>query len=271
VTRVLITGGSTGIGLAVAQALAERGHELVLVARTAETLEQAWRGLPGAGHEWHAFDVSDETSWQDLRPEGLDDLVCAAAVMAPVGQVGEYEPAAFRRTLDVNLVGTLLAIHYCVSTLEERRGSIVTFGGGGATLPLPRFDAYAAYKAAVARLTENLASTLTIPINCIAPGFVATDIHRAALAAGPSMTGSSYYENTKRQLASGGVPASEAAELVCLLLEGVKFTGKVVSAQWDPWRDAEFHRRLESDRDFATVRRIDGMLFDAKDGADQSP
>ena len=58
VSRVLVTGGSMGIGLAVAQALAAQGDELVLVARGADALEAAVASLPGDGHEWHAFDVS---------------------------------------------------------------------------------------------------------------------------------------------------------------------------------------------------------------------
>ena len=94
----------------------------------------------------------------------------------------------------------------------------------------------------------------------VAPGFVITRIHAATLAAGPAVAGVDYYERTRAEISSGGFPASEAAELVCLLLEGVPFTGKIVSAQWDPWRDRRFHERLASDPSFATVRRIDGTL-----------
>jgi hypothetical protein len=64
-------------------------------------------------------------------------------------------------------------------------------------------------------------------------------------------------------VAEGGFPANEAAELVCVLLEGVPFSGKLISAQWDPWRDESFHARLAGDRSFGTLRRIDGVQFDA--------
>jgi NAD(P)-dependent dehydrogenase (short-subunit alcohol dehydrogenase family) len=265
---VLVTGGSRGLGLESARALAQRGARLVLVARSAAALEDASASLPGDGHRWLAFDVSDEDAWrrqlQDLGE--LSGLVTAAAVLEPVGVIGSYPPAAFRRTLEINLLGTHLAVHACLSALRAGRGSIVTFGGGGATSPLPRFDAYACSKAAVARLTENLASALApdgITVNCVAPGFVVTRIHAATLAAGPAVAGVDYYERTREEISSGAFPASEAAELVCLLLEGVPFTGKIVSAQWDPWRDRRFHERLASDPAFATVRRIDGTLFTA--------
>jgi NAD(P)-dependent dehydrogenase (short-subunit alcohol dehydrogenase family) len=269
--RAVVTGGSRGIGLAVAGALADRGWRVVLVARDAATLESAVGGLPGAGHEALALDVADEPSWQASagRFEEVDGLVCTAAVIDPVGPIGSYSAADFRRTMDVNVLGTLLAIQTCLPALRASRGAIATFSGGGATAPLPRFDAYAASKAAVARLSENIAVELQsdgVLVNCIAPGFVATDIHRATLAAGPELAGRDYFERTRVELEQGGVPAGEAAELACLLLErdpGAEFTGRLISAQWDPWRDPSFRRRLAEEPDLATLRRIDDMFFAA--------
>jgi len=265
--RALVTGGSRGIGRAVVQALAQRGWRVTLVARTEHELERACAGLPGDGHEVVALDVAEEGAWERLAPDLGDvrGLVCAAAVLDPIGPVGTYAPADFRRTLEVNVLGTLLAIAACLPALRSRRGAIVTFGGGGATAPLPRFDAYAASKAAVVRLSENLAVELApdgVRLNCVAPGFVATDMHRATLAAGPKLVGEEYYERTRAELQRGGVPAAEAAELVCELLEDdVQFTGKLISAQWDPWRDPVFRRRLVEEPDLATLRRVDEVFF----------
>jgi NAD(P)-dependent dehydrogenase (short-subunit alcohol dehydrogenase family) len=252
-----------GIGLATAQRLAAEGHELILVARGADVLDRACAELPGSGHGWHALDVSDEHAWEGVELESLHGLVCAAAVIDPVGGVGHYSRAEFRRTLEINVCGTLFAIDHCLPALRAGGGAIVTFSGGGGTAPLPRYDAYATSKAAVVRLTENLAPAVDpLRINCVAPGFVATRMHESTLAAGPEGAGSDYYERTLRDLESGGVPPSEAAELVAVLLGGVPFSGKLISAQWDPWRDPRFHRRLAESRDLGTVRRIDGMLFD---------
>lgn len=263
-SRVLVTGGSMGIGLAVARAMAVRGSEVILVARGAKALEDAVASLPGSGHSWHAFDVSDEQGWQTVEVEELHGLVCAAAVMEPIGPVGGYAPAEFRRTLDVNVVGTLLAVHSTLGALNRAGGAVVTFAGGGATGPLPRFDAYAASKAAVVRLTENLATSLApVAINAVAPGLVATRLHHQTLEAGPERAGAAFYERTRRELEQGGFPADEAAELVVYLLSGVPFTGKLISAQWDPWRDETFRARLATEPDLATIRRIDDMFFAA--------
>lgn len=267
--RVIVTGASKGIGRAVADALAQRGWHVVLVARDAVALERARDELPGEGHDALALDVADETAWRRLAPrlDAVDGLVCAAARLEPVGPIGTYSTAEFRRTLDVNVIGTLHAIQVCLPALRARRGAVVTFSGGGATAPLRRFDAYAASKAAVVRLTENLAAELSddgVRVNCVAPGFVATDIHKATLAAGPDLAGESYFERTRAELEQGGSPPTEAAELACLLLEGdpqASFTGKLISARWDPWRDVEFRRRLAEQPDLATLRRVDEMFF----------
>jgi NAD(P)-dependent dehydrogenase (short-subunit alcohol dehydrogenase family) len=266
--RVLLTGGSMGIGRAVAEELAAHGARLLLVARGRDALEEACAALPGDGHEACAFDVSDEGAWPAVaeRLGRLDGLVTAAGVLDPVGPVGGYEPAAFRRTIEINLLGTQLAIHHCLPALRAARGAIVTFSGGGATGPLPRYDAYAASKAAVVRLTENLAIELAgdgVRANAVAPGFVATRMHETTLAAGPEAAGPDYFARTERDLAEGGVPPEEAARLVRLLLdpEAAPFSGKLVSAQWDPWREADFRARLAAEPDLATLRRIDGVLF----------
>jgi NAD(P)-dependent dehydrogenase (short-subunit alcohol dehydrogenase family) len=264
VRRILITGGSMGIGLAVGQALAEQGDELMLIARGADGLRQAVATLAGSGHAWHAFDVSDEEAWHNVELQELHGLVCAAAVMDPIGPLGEYEAAGFRRTLEINVLGTLLAIQHALPALRATGGSVVTFAGGGATGPLPRFDAYATSKAAVVRLTENLSSEIApIPINAVAPGFVATRLHQSTVAAGPEMVGREFFERTEREIEQGGFPATEAAELVAYLLSGVRFTGKLISAQWDPWRDPSFQQRLADEPDLATIRRIDGTFFES--------
>jgi NAD(P)-dependent dehydrogenase (short-subunit alcohol dehydrogenase family) len=216
-----------------------------------------------------ALDVADETAWERLAPSlgDVQGLVCAAAALDPIGPIGTYAVAAFRRTLEVNLVGTLLAIEACLPALRGSRGAVVAFGGGGATAPLPRYDAYAASKVAVVRLCENISAELTgsgVRVNCVAPGFVATDIHRSTLAAGPEVVGADYFRRTRAEMERGGVPASEAAELVCVLLEDgpdTSFSGKLISAQWDAWREPSFRRRLAEEPDLATLRRIDGALF----------
>ena len=271
--RIAVTGASRGIGAACCRRLAAKGASLALVARDRAACASLLRTLPGGPHDVVALDVTDEGAWhsaQDaLGRDGLlHGLVTAAGVLAPIGPVGTFSIEAFRRTLDVNLVGTLLAVTTTLDALSRAQGAVVTLSGGGATGPFPRFDAYAASKAAVVRLTENLAVELApngVRCNAVAPGFVVSAMHEETLSAGPERVGAAYYERTRVALASGGDPPEDAADLVSFLVsdaaEGI--TGKLISARWDPWRRPEFRERLRRDADLATLRRIDDQFFGA--------
>lgn len=266
--RFLITGGSTGIGLEVARALADRAAQVVIVGRRAAALDDARDQLSGSGHERLTLDVSDASAWPAAMAMvdaggGLDGLVTAAGVLGPIGPLDTVPANAFAETIAINLVGTALALQHALPRLRASAGRAVTFSGGGGTGPLARFDAYAASKAAVVRLTENIAADGAIEINSVAPGFVATRMHEGTMAAGPEVVGSEYFARTRDQIESGGFPASEAAELVVFLLgpDAAGITGRLISAQWDPWREPAFRDRLRRDPDLARLRRIDEQFY----------
>jgi NAD(P)-dependent dehydrogenase (short-subunit alcohol dehydrogenase family) len=268
--RILVTGGSQGIGREVARAAAEAGAAVVVAARGEAAVHETVAELPGEGHQGVPLDVSIEASWEaamgDIgRP--LHGVVAAAGVLEPIGPPGSFPPEEFLDTLRINLYGTYLAVHFCLPALRTGgSAAVVTFSGGGGTSPLPRFDAYAASKAGVIRLTENLAYSLAddgITANAIAPGFVATRMQDVVLAAGPERVGADYHAKAERQVAEGGVPPRAAADLAVFLLsdDARGLSGKLISAQWDDWRDPELRARLVADPDLATLRRIDDQLF----------
>jgi NAD(P)-dependent dehydrogenase (short-subunit alcohol dehydrogenase family) len=257
-----------GIGLEVSRALADRGARVVIVGRGVPALDDALAQLPGSGHERVALDVSDASAWPGammvVDAGGvLDGVVTAAGVLGPIGALDAVSPDEFAATIAINLVGTAIALQQALPRLAERSGRAVTFSGGGGTGPLARFDAYAASKAGVVRLTENVAADGAIEINCVAPGFVATRMHDGTLAAGPDAVGSGYYARTQEQIEAGGFPAAEAAELVAFLLgpDATGITGRLISAQWDPWREPDFRDRLRRDPDLAKLRRIDEQFY----------
>ena len=266
VGRVLITGGSMGIGAACAHRLASDGWRVVVAARGRDALEETAASLQGQGHESLVLDVGDVEAWRAAAPVllDLDALVHAAAVIGPIGPAEEIDPAMFLDVLRVNVLGTFLAVRACLPTLRDVGGPIVAFSGGGATGPLARYDAYAASKAATVRLVENLAAD-GVRINAVAPGFVATRMHEATVAAGPAAAGGEYHARTVRDLDAGGTPPDIVAELVAFLLSDAArgISGRLISAPWDPWRAPEFQARLRGERDLATLRRIDDQFFTA--------
>lgn len=275
--RIVITGAAGGIGRVVAGELAHRGALLSVVGRTGNALSTLVEALPAAERGSHliaAFDTTDENQWRsrvaDLCPEGgLSGLVLAAGILGPIGPAGSWAMDEFRRTIEVNLIGTLVPIIELLENLALVGGAVVTFSGGGATSPLRRYDAYAASKAAVVRLTENLADDLAargVRINSVAPGFVLSDIHKGTLDAGPDAVGTAYFEKTAAAIRDNNGDSPElAAELVAFLLSerAGGITGRLISARWDPWRDELFQSRLRSDPDLATLRRIDDQFFTA--------
>lgn len=269
--RILVTGGSMGIGREVGRALAQQDASVLIAARNRSAIDETLAQLPGSGHAGIELNVAEPSQWERAVTGPIagriDGLVCAAGVIEPIGTIDSYSAEQFLETVKVNLYGTYLAVRYCLPALKAAHGSVVTFSGGGATGPLPRFDAYAASKAAVVRLTENLAVSLRadgVNLNAVAPGFVVTRMQDVTLAAGEEAVGSEYFNKARRQVAEGGQPAREAADLVTFLLseQARDITGKLISAQWDPWREPEFRQRLATDSDLATLRRVDGMFVE---------
>jgi 3-oxoacyl-[acyl-carrier protein] reductase len=272
--RIVVTGATGAIGTVVCATLAARGAELVLVARDAARLGGLAAALAGGPHTALNLDVRDTDAWAEAARSHLNGLpvhglVTAAAVIGPIGPLGSFDMTGFRETVDTNLVGTLLAVSAALDGLRSARGAVVTFSGGGATGLLPRFDAYAVSKAAVVRLTENLAAELApagVRANSVAPGFVVSPMHDATLRAGSHLAGEAYFERTRRAVEEGGGdPPQDAADLVAFLLSDAAagISGKLVSARWDPWRDARFCDRLREDGDLATLRRVDDQFFTA--------
>ena len=266
--RILVTGGSLGIGREVSRELAARGARVIVAARGAQAIEAATGALAGSGHEGLALDVSDSGSWEQAAARiddggGLDGLVTAAGVLGPIGALDDVPASELADAIAINLLGTMLALRFALPRLRASGGRAVTFSGGGGTGPLPRYDAYAASKAAVVRLTENVAAGEDVEINSVAPGFVVTRMHEQTLQAGPQAAGQIYYERTRSELAAGGFPAVTAVELVCFLLseQARGISGRLISAQWDPWREEEFRARLRSRSALGKLRRIDEQFF----------
>jgi NAD(P)-dependent dehydrogenase (short-subunit alcohol dehydrogenase family) len=269
--RILVTGGSMGIGLEVSRELARRGARVIVAARGSEAIAGATDGLEGEGHIGIGLDVADPLSWEGAAAEidaggPLHGLVTAAGILGPIGPLDQLPVDDLIATISVNVIGTMLSLRFALPRLRVAGGRAVTFSGGGGTSPLPRYDAYATSKAAVVRLTENVAAGGEIEINAVAPGFVATRMHDETLRAGADAVGAAYYERTQRQVREGGFPATEAAELVAFLLspESRGITGRLISAQWDPWREDGFRARLREGADLAKLRRIDDQFFVAK-------
>ena len=276
--RIVITGASMGIGLAVARKCAEQGAALVLISRHEDDLKKAVQGLEKSkgGHIYQACDVSDIQQVKELAEKLKNDfghihaLVNCAGVYGPIGKIHEIDPLEFINTININLIGSFNMCHYLVPLLKcSDKAKIINYSGGGAAGPFPHYSAYAVSKTGIVRFTENIAMELAddgIEVNAVAPGFVATRLHKETIKAGEK-AGKQFLKKTKDQLEQGGVSPDVAANLTVFLLSeaGNGITGKFLSAPWDPWQKNEFIDRLKADKDLDTLRRIDDKYFCVKE------
>ena len=272
----VVTGGSRGIGLAIARALGAEGAKVAIASRTQRELDAARVVLEGDGVEVlaRATDVARYTDVKALVDEvekrwgRVDVLVNNAGVNGAIGRVDECDTSEWKLAFEVNVFGTMHACRAVLPGMRARRsGKIVNLAGGGVGGPgvAPRVSAYAASKAAVVQLTESLARELVddgIQVNAIAPGAVVTEMTAAVVAAGPEKAGKELYERTVKQRESGGEPPDLAAKLVVWLASDASgaLTGKMLSAKWDKVEAIDAASANKSS--LFALRRIDGALFD---------
>lgn len=274
--RIIITGGSLGIGLAVAKKCALEGASVILVARNRADLEAATNQLPQENtnqHKSYVLDVSDLNAVKNfavwIKKSSLDvhGLVNCAGVYGPIGKTLNVDLTEFARAVQINFLGTVFMCSMIAPLLNSLgRNKIVNYSGGGAASPFPNYSAYATSKIAIVRFTENLSlelADLKYDVNCVAPGFVITRLHQQTIESGKEVVGSAFYETTKKQIETGGVSPHKAADLTSFLLSDASngITGKFISAPWDPWQTSEFQELLRTDKDIATLRRIDNKSF----------
>jgi NAD(P)-dependent dehydrogenase (short-subunit alcohol dehydrogenase family) len=188
---VLVTGGSRGIGAAIARAFAARGDRVAVHCRDAVAAAEAVRdGLPGEGHAVVRADMADAEAVRAMVDEaagrlgGLDVLVNNAGVYLPHPVTAtSYEE--WRATLGVNLTGAANATWCAVRHMKERGGRIVNVGSRGAFRGEPAHPAYGASKAGLHAFGQSLAVALAphgITVASVAPGYVATDMTVEELA-----------------------------------------------------------------------------------------
>src|SRR5262245_1570859 len=231
--RIVVVGGTGGLGSAVVEALLARGDRVLATGRDPRRLEV----LAELGAAAQPLDLGEPACGEALATAAreelggvLDGLVLVAGRLEPIGPTRAVDLDALAATLDEHVLGALRVIQACAPLLDAAPDpSVVLFSGGGATGPFPRYSAYALAKVATVRLAENLAAEQPgWRVNAVAPGFVATGMHDTTLAADRDEVGQ-YWEETERRLREA-TPPEVAAELVAFLLspEGAGISGRLV-------------------------------------------
>jgi NAD(P)-dependent dehydrogenase (short-subunit alcohol dehydrogenase family) len=225
--KVLVVGGTSGIGLAAVRAFSRLGAQVVATGATQAECIAASNAAGSTDIGFTALDVRDgaaiETHIAEL--ERLDVLVNAAGV---IRRDAEHDPEIFAETIAINLTGTMRTCTAAKAKLASAQGCVVniasmlTFFGG------PRVPGYAASKGGVGQLTKSLAAAWAsegIRVNAVAPGWIATPLTQALQddpeRAGPILA--------RTPMARWGTPDEVAAGIVFLASPAAGFvTGAIL-------------------------------------------
>ncbi|MGW3493716.1 SDR family oxidoreductase [Streptomyces sp. NPDC001020] len=224
--RTVVIGGTSGIGLGVAEAAAREGAEVVVASRRQKSVDAALKRLPQDA-EGHVLDAADEAAVRGFfeRLGDFDHLVYTAGESLLLESLAESDLTRARRFLDTRLWGAYAAVKYGAPRIRKG-GSVVLTTGIAGHRPMPGTSVAASLCGAMESLTRALALELApLRVNVVSPGVVRTELWRDL----PETDRNRLYESTAASLPLGrvGTP-DDVAEAYLYLLRGGFSTGSVV-------------------------------------------
>lgn len=182
--RALVCGASKGIGLAIAQAFAESGAEVVLLARSAEPLQRLLKELPGTGHQFIALDLKDHNQLrlalkEEIEARGPLSIVVNNAGGPKSGPLIEAESAEFVDGLNYHLLAAHQIVQLCVAGMKAQGfGRVLNVISTSVKVPIANLGVSNTVRGAMASWAKTLANELGpfgITVNNLLPGYTQTE------------------------------------------------------------------------------------------------
>ena len=266
-----VISGATGfLGSLLAKHLAVSGHNLILLGRNLEKLEALKNEISKLSPvEVVVLQVDFESNFSGKVSHFLFQIsndinfyINTLGTQPPLGPITTFNPELWKRNIDINLnAPAILTGLMSEIFIKNNSGTIILVSGGGATKPRRDFSAYASAKTGLLRFVETTALELAdtkIRINAVAPGVLPSKMMEEIIS------NSRILDNCELQIAQKAVKEKRdfdnLIELFNFLIsdESIEITGKLISADWDNWRNWPKHIDELKQTDLYTLRRITG-------------
>ncbi len=198
---VIVTGGSSGIGKAIAEAFGSRGSKILITGRNQNDLDQAVTELRQKGIDAHGFqaDVSREEDNQKMATEALFrfgriDILVNNAGITMRALFEEVELEVVKKVMDINFYGVLYATKYCLPEIIQNKGSVIGISSIAGYRGLPGRTGYSASKFALNGFLEVLRTEMLkkdVHVLTACPGFTTSNIRKRSLTKDGSLQGDS--------------------------------------------------------------------------------
>ena len=198
---VIVTGGSSGIGKALAEVFSQRGSKVLITGRSKEDLLSTQQSLKAKGLDLSVFqaDVSLENDnrmmvEEALRLFGRIDVLINNAGISMRALFEDFSLDAFRKVMDINFYGTVYATRYALPHILQSKGSIVGVSSINGKRSTPARSAYSASKFAMEGFLETIRTEVMkrgVHVLVVSPGFTASNIRKRSLTKDGSPQGDS--------------------------------------------------------------------------------
>ncbi len=274
--NIIITGASEGLGFEIAKRFIENNANLIICSSNYKKIKSAFYRLNKDLKYYqkiyfYKIDLSQEkevykfVKFTKNKFKKIDCLINNAAMLGPMGKLEDLDWKKFKKTIQVNFLSPALIIKLLLPIFKkQKKGKIIQIAGGGSSSPSILRNPYAASKAGIVRLVENISEELkllklNVQINSVSPGVMNTKMFKKIIIKGKKILGNKMIRELNKKN-NNKTDYNKIVELIFFLSSNFskEITGKNISANWDNWKIWNNNINKIKKSDLYTIRRIVG-------------